>query len=126
MLKKVIDLKTITKYKDRGSLLDAILDDDFKTRYSALLASVIRIKNPQKREKGFEIIQRKIDPASLEKIGWALDYYGYMYEYREDPMVRVKCKERTYLKDKAQNELPKYKKKFAYACVIFISNTHCY
>jgi len=109
MKDKVIDLRSIAyKYKDPSSVIEVILDDDFKTKFSPVIAKAIRIEDLQKRRKALRIIQGSMPKEELEKITLALDYYGYMYDYIEKKKIgcgenKVKGSLKKILKEKERS-----------------------
>jgi hypothetical protein len=126
--RKVIDLKTIAKYKHAQSVIEAISDEDFKTKYSHMIVAALSIKSKARREKALDIIQKNMPDKDLRRVEEALDYYGYMYDRTErNPYnklqaenVRYKEKEKkkqtkirpVILEDEKEKEKKKKKKKY--------------
>lgn len=81
MIKRVIKLSSMIKYTHRKALIDAVLDEDFKTRYSKILADGLRKNNKSEAFLTFNILQNAMSVEDLNKVASALDYYGFMYDY---------------------------------------------
>ncbi|MBO7333164.1 MAG: hypothetical protein J6U64_05840 [Alphaproteobacteria bacterium] len=78
---KVINLQTLTKYKDPESVIEALSDEDFKTKFSRIIVQALRTEDAEIRRKQLHIIQKNMSKTELKKIELALDYQGYMYDY---------------------------------------------
>lgn len=112
MTEKVIDLSTIANYKHTESVASAILDEDFKTKHSRVIASALRIGDKRKHQKMLQSIQKNMSKKELNRIACAMDYYGYMYD-RTDNLSLIK-KERATTKENREMTKKKILTKFKY------------
>ena len=81
MIARVIRLSSMIKYTSRTSLINAISDEDFKTRYSKILVDGLRKGNKSDLFLTFNILQNAMMVEDLEKVALSLDYYGFMYDH---------------------------------------------
>ena len=81
MIARVIKLSSMIKYTSKSSLINAILDEDFRTKYSKMLADGLRHKDKSETFLTFNILQNAMSVEDLEKIASSLDYNGFMYDY---------------------------------------------
>ena len=81
MIARVIKVSSMIKYTSRSSLINAILDEDFRTKYSKILAGALREKDRSETFLTFNILQNAMSVEDLKKVASSLDYNGFMYDY---------------------------------------------
>ena len=69
---KVINLQTLTKYKDPESVIEALSDADFKTKFSRIIVQALRTEDKEIRRKKLHIIQKNMSDTELKKIEFIL------------------------------------------------------
>lgn len=76
----VVNLSTLENYKDRKSIAEALMDDDFSSPVLAKIAEAIQQEDPKERKRALLFMQYKSCYLDLKRVQQALDDKGYMYD----------------------------------------------
>lgn len=109
IFKRVVNLSTLTHFKDPKSIAEALLDKDFSDSGLTLIAKAFQEEDTVRREQMLAIIQKNTKVWNTEKVERALDDKGYMYETRKQ-IIGWENKRRAVRKRIAVKPNPKVKK----------------